>query len=95
MLSLDWTFAEVRRRLADPDALNPAKSDPLFYFVHEPEERWRSTKVARWTAILERKAGRSNDIPRPAHVAAHRSSGRWEEWGLETEPDYAGSTTGP
>ena len=38
MSSLDSTFEELRARLRSPDALNPAKSDPLFYFVHAPEE---------------------------------------------------------
>lgn len=33
MSSLDELFEELLVRLREPDALNPAKSDPILYFV--------------------------------------------------------------
>ena len=54
MPSLDSTFEELRARLRQPEALNPAKSDPFFYFVHEPEETLAvKQKVPVWRAALE------------------------------------------
>ena len=34
MISLDERFKELRAQLGEPATLNPAKSDPLFYFVY-------------------------------------------------------------
>src|SRR6186997_1541514 len=34
MISLDERFREVRAQLGHPATLNPAKSDPIFYFVY-------------------------------------------------------------
>jgi hypothetical protein len=36
MSSLDQTFKELLVKLREPDALNPAKSDPILYFVYPP-----------------------------------------------------------
>ncbi len=33
MYSLDKAFNELIDKMRDPDALNPAKSDPIFYFA--------------------------------------------------------------
>jgi BREX protein BrxB len=90
MLSLDSTFAEVRRRLADPDALNPAKSDPLFYFVHEPADTLEvRRKLPAWIAALEHE-GWTVDLISLADRMWQRieASGLWDEWvALEAEAD--------
>jgi hypothetical protein len=36
MSSLDEFFDELLVTLREPDALNPAKSDPILYFVYPP-----------------------------------------------------------
>ena len=54
MLSLDETFDALRGMLQAPDALNPARADPLFYFLHRPEETLAvAQKLPIWTAALE------------------------------------------
>jgi hypothetical protein len=37
MYSLDNAFNELLDKIRDPDAVNPAKSDPVFYFAYPPE----------------------------------------------------------
>ena len=37
MYSLDNAFNELLDKIRDPDALNPAKSAPVFYFRYSPE----------------------------------------------------------
>ena len=74
MSSLDSTFNELRAQLKKPDALNPAKSDPLFYFVHAPEEALEvKKKLPLWTAML-REDGREVQVVFPVRpvLAAHR-----------------------
>ena len=90
MLSLDSTFAEVRRRLADPDALNPSKSDPFFYFVHEPAETLEvRRKLPAWIAALEHD-GWTVDVISLAELMWRRieASGLWDEW-VALEADAA------
>lgn len=89
MSSLDSTFDELRAQLKKPDALNPAKSDPLFYFVHAPEEALEvKKKLPLWTAML-REDGREVQVVSLSALFWQLidDSGRWEDW-LETEPDY-------
>ena len=53
MRSLDATFDGLRQRLQSPDAINPAKSDPVFYFVHAPHQMLEiRTKIPLWVAML-------------------------------------------
>jgi len=89
MSSLDSTFDELRARLNSPDALNPAKSDPLFYFVHAPEETLEvKRKLPLWTAKL-REDGKEVEIVSLAELLWQiiDESGRWEDW-LEIESEY-------
>jgi len=89
MSSLDSTFDELRARLKDPDALNPAKSDPIFYFVHTPDEALEvKKKLSLWTAML-REDGKEVQIVSLAELFWQivDGSGRWDDW-LEIEPDY-------
>jgi len=57
MSSLDETFKELLERLRSSGALNPATSDPIFYFVYPPEKMLELKKcLPRWTSALG-KAG--------------------------------------
>ena len=89
MSSLDSTFEELRARLRSPDALNPAKSDPLFYFVHAPEETLEvKKKLPLWIAML-REDGRDVEVVSLSALFWQLvdDSGRWDDW-LEIEPDF-------
>ena len=87
MQSLDSTFAEVRRRLTDPDVLNPTKSDPFFYLVHDAAETLEvRRKLPAWIASLENE-GWQVDVVSLADLMWQRidASGLWDEWlSLET-----------
>ena len=53
MPSLDETFHQLRHLLSQPNALNPARSDPFFYFVHDPAETFLAKrKLGVWSAEL-------------------------------------------
>ena len=57
MYSLDKTFNELLEKIRDPDTLNPAKSDPIFYFAYPPELMLDLKKrLPRWSAKI-REAG--------------------------------------
>ena len=88
MRSLDATFDELRQRLQSPDALNPAKSDPIFYFVHAPRQTLElRTKLPLWAAML-RQDGREVIIISLANLVWDLidASGRWHDW-LEAESE--------
>ena len=82
MLSLDETFDALREMLQAPDALNPARADPLFYFLHRPQETLAvAQKLPVWTAALETEGFTVE------HVSLARivrqlidASGRWDQW---------------
>jgi len=88
MPSLDDTFTELVGKLKDPDALNPAKSDPLFYFVHEPTDTLAvKQKIPVWTAALERDGWTVHQVSLSELLwTIVEASGRWEEW-LAIEPE--------
>lgn len=88
MYSLDDTFNELLAKLRDPEALNPAKSDPVFYFVYPPESMLHVKKsLPRWTSKIReagfeiRRISLSDVLWRTVD-----DSGRWDLW-LEFEPD--------
>jgi hypothetical protein len=88
MRSLDATFDELRKRLRSPDALNPAKSDPIFYFVHAPRQTLElRTKLPLWAAML-RQDGKEVATLSLADLVWNLidASGRWHDW-LEVEPE--------
>ena len=88
MSSLDATFDELRQRLQSPDALNPAQSDPVFYFVHAPSQMLElRTKIPLWSAML-RQDGREVVTISLADLVWELidASGRWDDW-LAVEPD--------
>jgi hypothetical protein len=90
MSSLDNTFNELLSRLKDPEALNPAKSDPVFYFAYPPEKMLELKKsFPRWTAKL-RDAGFTVSRVSLADIlwGLIDKSGRWDDWlGLEGAAD--------
>jgi len=92
MPSLDETFDALTTHLRHPESLNPAKSDPFFYFVHDPAETLAvKQKLAIWSSML-RNEGWVID-----HVSLSKliweivdASRRWDEWlTLEPEADPA------
>lgn len=90
MYSLDNAFNELIYKIRDSDALNPAKSDPVFYFVYPPELMLDLKKrLPRWMSKI-REAGfevrRISMADAVWKLVDH--SGRWEEWlELEAEAD--------
>lgn len=87
MSSLDSTFEELRQQFKNPDALNPAKSDPLFYFVHAPEDTLElKKKIPLWIAKF-REDGKEVEVVSFADLLWQiiDASDRWDDW-LESEP---------
>src|SRR5581483_5210040 len=88
MPSLDETFDTLTTHLRHPESLNPAKSDPFFYFVHDPAETLTvKQRLGVWSSVL-RNEGWTID-----HVSLSKliweivdASGRWDEW-LTLEPE--------
>lgn len=88
MSSLDTSFLELRSHLGSVDRLNPTHADPLFHFVHRPEETGELMRaLPRWRARLEEDGWRVH-VHSVAEVMWEvlDASGRWETW-LEVEPD--------
>src|SRR5439155_10817916 len=76
--------------LREPEGLNPAKSDPFFYFVHDPAEALVvKQKLGVWIPALK------NDGWSVKQVSLLKllweivdASGRWDEWlALEADAD--------
>ena len=90
MYSLDNAFNELVDKISDSDALNPAKSDPVFYFAYPPELMLDLKKhLPRWTSRL-RAAGFNVRRVSLADILWEMvdKSGRWEVWlELEAEAD--------
>jgi hypothetical protein len=90
MPSLDETFEALRAYLRQPDALNPAKSDPILYFVHGPDETLTvKQKLGGWCPAL-RNEGWTADLVSVSKLLWQivDRSGRWDEWlSLEAEAD--------
>jgi len=90
MYSLDNAFNELIDKIRDPDALNPAKSDPVFYFAYPPELMLDLKKhLPRWISRL-REA--DFDVRRVSLADILwdmvDKSGRWDIWlDLESEAD--------
>jgi BREX protein BrxB len=88
MPSLDETFAALTGYLRQPDALNPAKSDPFLYFVHDPSETLTvKQKLGVWSSALRNEGWEVEQVSLSKLLwQIVESSGRWDEW-LELEPD--------
>jgi len=88
MYSLDNTINELLDKIRDPDSLNPAKSDPVFYFAYPPELMLDLKKnLARLMSRI-RDAGFEVRRISLGDILwnAVDESGRWDMW-LELEPD--------
>lgn len=86
MFLLDSTFDELIRTIGEPNGLNPAKGDPVFYFVYEPDQMLTVKKrYTRWTAKLEGSGHRVKRVSVSDIMwDIVDRSGRWDEW-LELE----------
>ena len=86
MVPLDERFNELRTQLGQPATLNPAKSDPIFYFVYPAAQMLElKRRIPIWTAQLR------NDGFEVLRVSLSKllwelvdASGRYEAW-LELE----------
>lgn len=88
MSSLESTFGDLVSRLASRDPLNPANSDPFYYFVHRPSETLAiKEKLPGWRGRLQ-NAGWSPEVVSFGTLLWDiiERSGRWETW-LEVEAD--------
>jgi len=88
MYSLDNAFNELIDKIRDPDALNPTKSDPVFYFAYPPELMLDLKKrLPRWMTRI-REAG--FEVRRVSMTDLLwdivDESGRWDTW-LELEAE--------
>ena len=88
MLSLDKTFEELREQLSHPELLNPARSDPFFYFVHAPAETvLLKQKTSVWSSALSHQGWKVERLSLAREIwKLVVASGRWEEW-LALEPN--------
>lgn len=85
---LERAFAELRQVLSQPANLNPAQSDPIFYFVYRPEHMLAVKRyLAHWIGALK------NDGFEPIRISLGDlvyelidRSFRWNTW-LELESD--------
>lgn len=85
---LEADFEELCQRLGDTDALNPAHSDPIFYFVYPPSQILAVRRLLpSWTARLKHKNGLEVETLSLSQIIWQLidASGRWDEW-LELEP---------
>jgi hypothetical protein len=86
MYSLDNAFNELIDKIRDPDGLNPAKSDPVFYLAYPPELMLQVKRhLPRWISKI-REAGFEVRRVSLADILwdCVDKSGRWETW-LELE----------
>lgn len=88
MSSLDELFEELLVRLREPDALNPAKSDPILYFVYPPAFMLDlKQRLSRWAARLRQEGFEVVRISLSEMIwQIIDESGRWDAW-LELEAD--------
>ena len=89
MYSLDNAFKELLDKIRDPDALNPAKSAPVFYFRYPPEMMLTVKKhLPRLISRVKQEAGHEVRRVSLADVIWEivDKSGRWDIW-LDLEGD--------
>jgi hypothetical protein len=90
MPSLDDTFDALMNHLRHPEGLNPAKSDPFFYFVHDPAETLAAKqKLAVWSSALRNEGWTVETVSLSKLIwQIVNNSGRWDEWlALESDAD--------
>ena len=89
MSLLENQFNELLALLTQLGSLNPAVSDPVYYYVYPPERILEVKKaVPRWKTRLEQAGFTVKRISLPKLMwQTVEESGRWDEW-LEIE-EYA------
>jgi hypothetical protein len=90
MPSLDETFGTLSTHLRHPESLNPAKSDPFFYFVHDPSETLTvKQRLGVWSSVLRNDGWIIEQVSLSKLIwDIVDASGRWDEWlTLEQESD--------
>ncbi len=82
MSSLDKTFEDVMATIGNPESLNPAKSDPVLYFVYPPEQMLEVKRsLPRWSSRLREAGYQVERISfRTLLWDIIDSSGRLESW---------------
>jgi len=86
-IRVERDFDELCKVLGRPSGLNPAQSDPIFYFVYRPENMLAvKRRLSAWMGRL------TNDGFEPRRISLGdimheliNASGRWDAW-LELEP---------
>jgi hypothetical protein len=88
MPSPDDTFNQLLEHLRQPELLSPARSDPFFYFVHDPSETLPlKQKLCVWISLLRNDGWTVDEVSLARLVwEIVDASGRWDEW-LELESD--------
>ncbi len=86
MSCLENLFNELLSKLKEPGFLNPAKSDPIFYYVYPPENILDINRsLPRWTVRLTHAGFKVKSISLSEILwRTVDETGRWEEW-LELE----------
>lgn len=86
MPSLENLFNELLENLSDLGSLNPAVSDPVFYYVYPPEKILQVKRaIRRWSTLLENAGFKVKRISLSELLwRTVDESGRWQEW-LEIE----------
>lgn len=90
MPSLDETFDQLLKHLRQPEMLNPAHSDPFFYFVHDPAETLAvKQKLPVWASLLSNEGWTVERVSLATLLwEAVDNSGRWNDWlALESQAD--------
>ncbi len=80
--NLEEAFQELRARLGQSDALNPAHSDPIFYFVYQPAQLLEvKRRLPAWIAALKHDGLTIERVSLSDLVwDLVDQSGRWETW---------------
>lgn len=88
MSSLDDAFSELIDKIRDRDALNPAKSAPVFYFRYQPDQMLDLKKrLPRWMSKIRETGFEVRRISLADIIwDIVDKSGRWDIW-LELEAD--------
>ena len=86
MISLDERFKDLRDQLGQPATLNPAKSDPIFYFVYPVSQMLDlKRRIPIWSAQLRNEGFDVHRISLSELLwQLVDESGRYEAW-LELE----------
>lgn len=88
MFSLDDAFNELLLRVKDPESLNPARSDPVFYFAYPANSMLDlKQRLPRWIAKIKEAGFDAKRVSLSEIIwRLIDESGRWPDW-IELERD--------